>query len=30
MWLTDYRAFWGDSFDRLDEHLRVLRRQADA
>jgi DNA-binding transcriptional ArsR family regulator len=29
-WLADYRAFWDDSFDRLDEHLRALKRQADA
>jgi DNA-binding transcriptional ArsR family regulator len=21
-WLADYRPFWEDSFDRLDEHLR--------
>ena len=25
-WLDDYRAFWDDSFDRLDEHLRELQR----
>lgn len=24
-WLAEYRRFWEDSFDRLDEHLRVLR-----
>jgi hypothetical protein len=29
-WLADYRAFWDDSFDRLDEHLRALHSQADA
>ena len=29
-WLADYRAFWDDSFDRLDEHLRAFNRQADA
>ncbi len=29
-WLADYRAFWGDSFDRLDEQLRALKRQAPA
>jgi DNA-binding transcriptional ArsR family regulator len=29
-WLADYRAFWDDSFDRLDEHLGALKRQADA
>ena len=22
-WLADYRAFWDDSLDRLDEHLRA-------
>ena len=25
-WLADYRRFWEDSFDRLDEHLRDIRR----
>ncbi|HWM01378.1 MAG TPA: metalloregulator ArsR/SmtB family transcription factor [Actinophytocola sp.] len=25
-WLESYRQFWEDSFDRLDEHLRELRR----
>jgi DNA-binding transcriptional ArsR family regulator len=24
-WLAEYRQFWTDSFDRLDEHLRELR-----
>ena len=28
-WLAGYRAFWDDSFDRLDEHLRALQRRAD-
>jgi DNA-binding transcriptional ArsR family regulator len=27
-WLESYRRFWEDSFDRLDEHLRELRRAA--
>jgi DNA-binding transcriptional ArsR family regulator len=22
LWLSDYRGFWEESFDRLDEHLR--------
>ena len=25
-WLAEYREFWGESFDRLDEHLRRLQR----
>lgn len=25
-WLADYRRFWEDSFDRLDEHLREIQR----
>jgi DNA-binding transcriptional ArsR family regulator len=25
-WLASYRAFWGDSFDRLDEHLREIQK----
>ena len=29
-WLADYRAFWDDSFDRLDEYLRALKRDAEA
>jgi DNA-binding transcriptional ArsR family regulator len=30
-WVADYRSFWEDSFDRLDEHLgEVQRRAADA
>jgi DNA-binding transcriptional ArsR family regulator len=24
-WLAEYREFWEDSFERLDEHLRELR-----
>ena len=24
-WLEDYRRFWGQSFDRLDEHLRQIQ-----
>jgi DNA-binding transcriptional ArsR family regulator len=25
-WLTGYREFWEDSFDRLGEHLREIQR----
>jgi DNA-binding transcriptional ArsR family regulator len=25
-WLADYRAFWDDRFDRLDEHLRGIQK----
>ena len=25
-WLADYREFWEDSFDRLDEHLREIQK----
>jgi DNA-binding transcriptional ArsR family regulator len=25
-WLADYRAFWEDRFDRLDEHLRRIQK----
>ncbi len=25
-WLADYRRFWEESFDRLDEHLRDLQK----
>jgi DNA-binding transcriptional ArsR family regulator len=25
-WLAEYRAFWDDRFDRLDDHLRDLQR----
>jgi DNA-binding transcriptional ArsR family regulator len=25
-WLAEYRPFWDESFDRLDEHLRGLQR----
>jgi DNA-binding transcriptional ArsR family regulator len=28
-WLADYRRFWDESLDRLDEHLRELQRGAD-
>jgi len=28
-WLADYRAFWKDSFDRLDEHLRAAQQKAN-
>lgn len=24
-WLADYRAFWEERFDRLDEHLREIQ-----
>ena len=24
-WLAEFRGFWEDSFDRLDEHLRDMR-----
>lgn len=24
-WLADYRQFWEDSFDRLEEHLREIQ-----
>ena len=27
-WLEDYRRFWDQSFDRLDEHLRVIQEGA--
>ena len=26
-WLEEYRVFWDQSFDRLDEYLRELRRR---
>ncbi|GAA4528014.1 ArsR/SmtB family transcription factor [Amycolatopsis samaneae] len=26
-WVAAYRRFWEDGFDRLDEHLRLLRNQ---
>jgi DNA-binding transcriptional ArsR family regulator len=26
-WLAGYRRFWGDSFDRLDEHLHELQEK---
>lgn len=25
-WLAEYRRFWEDSFDRLDEHLRDIQK----
>ena len=25
-WLADYRRYWDESFDRLDEHLREIQR----
>jgi DNA-binding transcriptional ArsR family regulator len=28
-WLAEYRRFWEDSFDRLDEHLRALQGTDD-
>ncbi len=27
-WLEDYRRFWEQSFDRLDEHLRAIQEGA--
>lgn len=27
-WLDRYRVFWEDSFDRLDEHLKVIQKGA--
>lgn len=27
-WLHDYRRFWEQSFDRLDEHLRAIQEGA--
>ena len=26
-WLAHYRGFWGDSLDRLDEHLHDIQRK---
>ncbi len=26
-WLEDYRRFWEESFDRLDEYLRTLKKE---
>jgi|SRR5215469_7695915 len=26
-WLEDYRRFWLESFDRLDDHLRALKKK---
>ena len=28
-WLVGYRQFWEESFDRLDEHLRVLQEREE-
>lgn len=28
-WLEDYRRFWEQSFDRLDEHLRAIQEGAE-
>jgi DNA-binding transcriptional ArsR family regulator len=28
-WLTGYRAFWSDSLDRLDDHLRAIQRGSE-
>lgn len=28
LWLEDYRRFWEQSFDRLDEHLRQIQEGA--
>jgi DNA-binding transcriptional ArsR family regulator len=28
-WLEEYRRFWEDSFDRLEEHLRELQKGKD-
>jgi DNA-binding transcriptional ArsR family regulator len=28
-WLAGYHAFWGDSFDRLDDHLRAIQRGSE-
>jgi DNA-binding transcriptional ArsR family regulator len=28
-WLEKYRRFWDESFDRLEEHLRELRKGTD-
>ena len=27
-WMEDYRRFWDESFDRLDDYLRELQEQA--
>jgi DNA-binding transcriptional ArsR family regulator len=29
-WMVDYRQFWDESFDRLDEYLHDLQAQAQA
>ncbi len=28
-WLEDYRRFWDESWDRLDEHLRTIQRPSE-
>ncbi len=28
-WMEDYRAFWDESFKRLDEHLRRIQEQKE-
>ena len=28
-WLGDYRRFWEESFDRLDEYLQVLQEREE-
>ena len=28
-WLADYRRFWDQSYERLDEYLQHLRRKGD-
>jgi DNA-binding transcriptional ArsR family regulator len=28
-WLAEYRQFWDESFDRLDEHLRDIQKGAE-
>ncbi|MGB7157308.1 MAG: metalloregulator ArsR/SmtB family transcription factor [Tepidisphaeraceae bacterium] len=29
-WVEEYRRFWEESFDRLDEYLKVLQQQQQA
>jgi DNA-binding transcriptional ArsR family regulator len=29
-WMEDYRRFWDESYDRLDDYLRDLQRQSQA
>jgi DNA-binding transcriptional ArsR family regulator len=28
-WVANYRRFWGESFDRLDEHLREIQKGSE-